>query len=188
MRYFNTYLLVITANALKYKYTRLREYITVSDVVTCIGVITPVYYPSLVFLADFKSRDFLGLEMYAYDEHTSSNGKKKPSSPTRRHTKRQKKTERRSYYGIQSQFCFMSLEVSGYLGFEPRWWDIIYQHAYFLCDLAKFQSPLIQIHYYSQYSDIWNHTYRYYWIQSQYCFMVYWLYWLPNQLYYMTIK
>jgi hypothetical protein len=33
-------------------------------------------------------------------------------------TKRQKKTERRSYYGIQSQFCFMSLEVSGcYLGF-----------------------------------------------------------------------
>ena len=70
MRYFNTYLLVITANALKYKYTRLREYITVSDVVTCIGVITPVYYPSLVFLAD-KSRDFLGLEMYAY-EHTSS--------------------------------------------------------------------------------------------------------------------
>ena len=119
VRYFNTYLLVITANALKYKYTRLREYITVSDVVTCIGVITPVYYPSLVFLAD-KSRDFLGLEMYAYDEHTSSNGKKKPSSPTRRHTKRQKKTERRSYYGIQSQFCFMSLEVSGYLGFEPR--------------------------------------------------------------------
>ena len=68
MRYFNTYLLVITANALKYKYTRLREYITVSDVVTCIGVITPVYYPSLVFLAA-KSRDFLGLEMYAY-EHT----------------------------------------------------------------------------------------------------------------------
>ena len=68
MRYFNTYLLVITANALKYKYTRLREYITVSDVVTCIGVITPVYYPSLVLLAA-KSRDFLGLEMYAY-EHT----------------------------------------------------------------------------------------------------------------------
>ena len=58
MRYFNTYLLVITANALKYKYTRLREYITVSDVVTCIGVITPVYYPSLVFLAT-KSRDIL---------------------------------------------------------------------------------------------------------------------------------
>ena len=51
VRYFNTYLLVITANALKYKYTRLREYITVSDAVTCIGVITPVYYPSLVFLA-----------------------------------------------------------------------------------------------------------------------------------------
>ena len=61
VRYFNTYLLVMTANALKYKYTRLREYITVSDVVTCIGVITPVYYPSLVFLAD-KSRDFLGLK------------------------------------------------------------------------------------------------------------------------------
>jgi len=47
-------------------YPRLQEYITVSDVVTCIGVITPVYYPSLVFLADFKGRDFLGLEMYAY--------------------------------------------------------------------------------------------------------------------------
>ena len=42
-------------------YTRLQEYITVSDVVTCIGVITSVYYPSLVFLAA-KSRDFLGLE------------------------------------------------------------------------------------------------------------------------------
>ena len=81
MRYFNTYLLVITANALKYKYTRLREYITVSDVVTCIGVITPVYYPSLVFLAD-KSRDFLGLEMYAY-EHTYNVQK----MPVHTHTK-----------------------------------------------------------------------------------------------------
>ena len=81
VRYFNTYLLVITANALKYKYTRLREYITVSDAVTCIGVITPVYYPSLVFLAA-KSRDFLGLEMYAY-EHTYNVQK----MPVHTHTK-----------------------------------------------------------------------------------------------------
>ena len=35
-------------------YPRLQEYITVSDVVTGIGVITLVYYPSLVFLAWFK--------------------------------------------------------------------------------------------------------------------------------------
>ena len=125
VRYFNTYLLVITANALKYKYTRLREYITVSDVVTCIGVITPVYYPSLVFLAD-KSRDFLGLEMYAY-EHTSSTknagththesvsarrgmhetAKKKPSSPTRRHTtleKSKKDVRTKVILGFYSEF------------------------------------------------------------------------------------
>ena len=83
---------------------------------TCIGVITPVYYPSLVFLADFKSRDFLGLEMYAY-EHTSSTKnagththttawvhavgctkrqKKKPSSPTRRHTTLEKSKKART--------------------------------------------------------------------------------------------
>ena len=35
-------------------YPRLQEYITVSDVVTGIGVITLVYYPSLVFLAWFR--------------------------------------------------------------------------------------------------------------------------------------
>lgn len=39
-------------------YPRLQEYITVSDVVTCIGVITLVYYPSLVFLAWFKMTNF----------------------------------------------------------------------------------------------------------------------------------
>lgn len=33
---------------------------------TCIGVITPVYYPSLVFLAWLKVENF-GLEMYAYE-------------------------------------------------------------------------------------------------------------------------
>lgn len=39
-------------------YPRLQEYITVSDVVTGIGVITLVYYPSLVFLAWFKMTNF----------------------------------------------------------------------------------------------------------------------------------
>jgi len=93
VRYFNTYLLVITANALKYKYTRLREYITVSDVVTCIGVITPVYYPSLVFLAWLKVANF-GLEMYAY-EHLRP--KKCPHACIRMH-----KTAKKSSHSFDS--------------------------------------------------------------------------------------
>ena len=96
------------------------------------------------------------------------NGKKKAKfANAASHTwKEQKKTNRRSYYWIQSQYCFMSLgfffdtldsnliiliNIHTYIhnsNLIPRWWDIIYQHAYFLCDLAKFQSPLIQIHYY----------------------------------------
>ena len=102
------------------------------------------------------------------------NGKKKASSPTRRHTtleKSKKDVRTKVILGFEP---IILINIHTYIhnsNLIPRWWDIIYQHAYFLCDLAKFQSPLIQIHYYFP-KLYWIHTYRYYWIQSQSCFMV----------------
>ena len=146
---------------------------------TCIGVITPVYYPSLVFLADFKSRDFLGLEMYAY-EHTSSTKNAGTHTHTKAWvhavgcTKRQKKSQVRQQRGVTRHLkrakktkvvrglweWIQSVGKSDW-GFRvlPNHGDGISSiHAYFLCDLSK--SPNTDTLLFHEWSDIGT-TYRY---------------------------